>query len=134
MDLHKVGLEVIGNGLKFIRSFAVRCDAAEKGYLRQVVPGNTKGMGALFGNSDSPAQFLLQQVDFIYDPSCRFEGVKRSRGGLTQEENEMNALQQLVRAYLREELNRVLNPICQRVLIQLLKRKERDGVRDHQPE
>ena len=33
----------------------------------------------------------------------------------------MHVLQQLVRAYLREELDRVLDPICQRVLFQILK-------------
>ena len=80
MNLYEVGLEVIGNGLKFIRSFAVRRDAAKKLYPRQVVPGNAKPMGALFENSDPPGQLLLQQVGFIYNPSCRFDGVKRSRG------------------------------------------------------
>ena len=93
MNLRGVGLEVIGDGLKFIRLFAVQCDAAKKVYLRQVIPGNTKGMCTLFGNPHSSAQLLLQQVDFIYDPSRRFEGVKRSRGGLTQEENKIHALQ-----------------------------------------
>jgi hypothetical protein len=52
MNLYEVGLEVIGDGLIFIQSFAVRRDAVEKLYPCQVVPGNTKRMGALFGNSD----------------------------------------------------------------------------------
>jgi hypothetical protein len=41
--------------------------------------------------------------------------------GLTQEKDKVHVLQQLVRAYLREELDRVLDPICQRVLFQILK-------------
>ena len=41
----------------------------------------------------------------------------------------MNILQQLVRAYLREELDRILNPVCQRVLVQVLKGERRGGQR-----
>lgn len=52
---------------------------------------------------------------------------------LTQEKDEVNILQQLVGAYLREELNRILDPVRQRVLFQILKGKV-DSVRDHQPE
>ena len=48
---------------------------------------------------------------------------------LTQEKDKMHALQQLVPAYLREELNRVLDPICQRILFQVLKGKERGNER-----
>ena len=79
MNLDEVGLEVIGNGFKFIRSFTIRRDAAKTLYPRQLVPGNTKPMGPLFGNSDPPGQFLLQQVGFIYSPPCRLGG-KRDRG------------------------------------------------------
>lgn len=79
MNLYEVGLEVIGNGLIFIRSFAVGRDAVTKLCPCQVVPGNTKPMGALFGNTDSLCQFLLQQIGFIYNPSCRSEGTKRGR-------------------------------------------------------
>jgi len=62
MDLYEVGLEVIRNGLVFIRSFTIRRD--------------------VFGNSDAPCQFLLQQIGFI------------------QEKDEVDVLQQLVRTYL----------------------------------
>ena len=41
----------------------------------------------------------------------------------------MDTLQQLVPAYLREELNGVLDPISQRILFQVLKGKERDNER-----
>jgi len=80
MNLNEVGLEVIGNGVKFIRSFTIRRDAAKTLYPRQLVPGNTKPMGALFGNSDPTGQFLLQQIGFIYNPSYWLEGFKRGRG------------------------------------------------------
>jgi len=112
MNLYEVGLEVIGNGLKFIRSFTIRRDAAKTLYPRQLVPGNTKPMGALFGNSDPPAQLLLQQVGFIYNPPRREKEVKEAEVKLTQEENKVHVLQKLVRAYLREELNGVLDPVC----------------------
>jgi hypothetical protein len=77
MDLDEVGLEVIGNGFIFIRSFAERRDAV-KLHPCQLVPGNTRGMGALFGNPDAPCQFLLQQIGFIYDPSCQSKEIKRA--------------------------------------------------------
>jgi len=65
MDLYEVSLEVIGNRLKFIWPFVVRRDAVKRLYPCQVVPGNTKPVGALFGNSDSSCQLLLQQIGLI---------------------------------------------------------------------
>ena len=79
MNLHEMGLEVIGDGLVVVRSLAVRRDAVKALYPCQLVPGNVKRMGALFGNSGALGQFLLQQIGFIYNP-CRFDGIKRSRG------------------------------------------------------
>ena len=79
VNLYEVGLEVVGDGLVFVRSLAVRRDAVKAVYPCQLVPGNMKQMGALFRNSGALGQFLLQQIGFIYNPR-RFDGIKRNRG------------------------------------------------------